>query len=95
MYPGSIQWQMKLIRHLLEFAEQHESDYGMLPPELPGHTDRQRHYHVKLCEEAGYVDIRKIPNAADPYARYYLGDLTWQRHEALKAWRGGQDYLQD
>ena len=79
---------MSLIKAILKFAEQKDSDEYDLPPELPGFSMKQVHYHIELCEQAGYLQVKKVTGLDAPYPRYTIGNLTWQGHELLAQWRG-------
>ena len=78
---------MKLIKKLLIHAEQRGNGEDILPPELPDYTDKEIHYHVGLCGQAGYLDIRSVSGAEEAFTRYTIGNLTWAGHEALDGLR--------
>ena len=78
-----------LIKKLLEFTEQKVSSEDTLPPEVNGYTTEQVHYHVGLCYEAGYMNVRSISGADSPYKQYVITSLTWEGHEALDRLRTG------
>ena len=73
----------QLIRTILEFSEGKGSSDLIPPPEICGYTPEQIHYHVGLCEEAGYLHVESISGAEEPYRRYAISSLTWNGHEAL------------
>lgn len=78
---------MKLIRKLLEYAESHATGERLSPPELDEYSGKQISYHVKLCEEAGYMRIADGYMAQNDRDKYDIIDLTWQGHEALEKMR--------
>ena len=60
-----------------EFTEHKVSGDEGHPPEVNGYTLEQVHYHVGLCNEAGYLNGRCISGADFPYSvgqrQPYLG----------------------
>ena len=71
---------MELIQKLLEWAEQKQTVTPQMPPEIEGFTLEQVRYHVRLCGEAGYLDIQN---------QHLICCLTWAGHEALAQLRKG------
>ena len=78
---------MALIQGLLEHIENSCDGDWIQPPCLPGHSDRQIHYHVSLCEQAGFMDITKTTGADALYPRFVMRNLTWHGHEMLDSLR--------
>ena len=77
---------MELIRDILEYAEQKGNGKQLIAPEINGYTPDQVNEHIKLCCEAGYLEI-VLANQATRH--YHIGRLTWQGHEFLDKHRGG------
>ena len=84
-----MQRKMKLIQKLLTHVECHAPEDGnYLPiPEIEGYTDVEVHYHVRLCEEAGY--IKALPIGQNKRHSGIWG-LTWAGHDKLDELRSGQ-----
>ena len=78
---------MRLIRKILEWAEQRCNGEPIHPPDCSDHDTRVVNYHVGLCEEAGYLRIEKISGAEESSPRFVMGTLTWAGHEALERLR--------
>ena len=64
---------MVLILALLEHLETHATGRPMAIPSVEGYAPDLVAYHVRLCEEAGYIAREGM----------FPVDLTWQGHEAL------------
>ena len=75
---------MKLIRWLLEHAEQKDSGRYTDPPQCRKYTMEQMHYHIGLCSQADYLTVEEISAGEERFKRYAIGSLTWKGHEALK-----------
>ncbi len=76
---------MELICEILRYAESAPTLAGRAVPEIDGYDTDQVHYHVHLCEQAGYLEASKpiaVSGGGLRYAR--LGRLTWQGHDALE-----------
>ena len=84
-----MQRHMKLILKLLEHATD-QTNGEIHPPEISGYSHEQVQYHVELCEQAGYMEVRKINSKR---RRYRIVSVTWQGHEALEKLR--QEYEDD
>ena len=76
---------LDLILKLLEFTEE-QANGDVHPPEVPGYSLRQVHYHVGLCKEAGYMKVREL-SGGKKFPRYRIISLTWQGHEAMEELR--------
>ena len=76
---------MKLIALILAHVEKAERCNDIPIPELSGYLQHVILYHVKLCEEAGYLDI--VVDARDKMP-VSIRRMTWAGHEALDQLRG-------
>lgn len=77
---------MSLILEILRFTERQCGDEKtIVPPEIEGYTPRQVHYHVGLCQEAGYLHAV----ASSKRGEFFICNLTWQGHEVLDRHRNG------
>ena len=74
--------KMKLIRKLLQYAENNATGILIEAPEYRDYSDEEVHYHIGLCIEAGYLHANQKV-ASDP-ARYLIRNLTWRGHEELE-----------
>lgn len=75
----------KLIGLILAHVEK-ANRCGDIPiPEVSGYAQHVILYHVKLCEEAGYLDIAVSPHDKTPTT---ILRMTWKGHEALDQLRG-------
>ena len=72
---------MALVQALLEHVEKLCGGEWIMPPEMPNYTDIQIHYHVSLCAQADFLEVKKVTGAGDIYARYAVRNLTWNGHE--------------
>lgn len=72
--------KMKLICMILAHAEKAPHIGGISLPELADYTEEEIQYHVKLCSQAGYLDIAIEPQYKLPR---HIDSLTWEGHEAL------------
>ena len=79
--------KMKLIRKLLEYREMSVTEGALPAPEFPDYSEAEVHYHLGLCEEAGYLVLYQ-PAWEGPGRRFEgIVRLTWVGHEALDAMR--------
>ena len=76
----------ELIRLLLEYVEEKGNGKCLLMPVLPDHPPKQVSYHVRLCDEAGYLKV-KVLTEQSAYIEYEIGELTWDGHNALERLR--------
>ena len=74
---------MKLIAQLLIHLENLCEGDWIMPPAIPGYTDRQIQYHVELCHQAGFLEAQVMTGAEEAYSRYAIRNLTWSGHEHL------------
>ena len=81
---------MKLVRLLLEHAEAQCNGHWYNPPELKDYGASEVEYHVRLCQEAGYIVAQVVasPVVNGEPDRYQMGRLTWAGHEELDRLRG-------
>ena len=76
---------MKLIFKILEYVETHKTNGNNVPvPEFDDYERSEVEYHVKLCEEAGYVDTVVINKDGPPQQ---IRRLTWSGHDELDRMR--------
>ena len=73
---------MKLIRHILKYAEEHAEGRLIEPFECSTYSEAEVHYHVGLCVEAGFLTASKS-TAGDGFQRWHIVALTWTGHEKL------------
>ena len=69
---------MLLIRAILEYVTVKSDGNDLAIPEIDGYTPDQVRYHVKLCEEAGFLDI-----IMDSQQVCGIRRITWEGHEFL------------
>ena len=72
--------EMKLIRMILAYVEKSRNIGDIQLPEFSDYRKCEVEYHVKLCEEAGYLHIRLSAHDMRPES---IIQMTWQGHEAL------------
>ena len=75
---------MDLIKKILEYTVCHGDGRELALPEIHGHSPEEVRYHVKLCEEAGYLDISVSESTAQVL---FIVRITWQGHEFLESKR--------
>ena len=80
---------MDMIRDILAHAEAHAVGDALRAPELCGTSDDLLHYHLELCEQAGYLRIKKSGYNPEGQDHYAIVNLTWQGHEMLERLRNG------
>ena len=72
----------ELIRLILEYVEK-QGNGNLLPmPVLASHPPKTVSYHVRLCDEAGYLAAKILTDLSD-YTEYGIGELTWVGHDTL------------
>lgn len=73
----------KLIKKILAHVEREQINGPIPPPEFDGHPKIEVHHHIRLCEEAGFLEADK-PGWYDGVLLYpSLTRLTWNGHEEL------------
>jgi len=71
----------KLIFLILQYVEQNVTNGDGVPlPEFNDYTRSEIEYHVRLCEEAGYIDTVVQEKSGPPIG---IQRLTWIGHEEL------------
>ena len=76
---------MKLIFQILEYIEIEKRNGNSVPlPEFEEYSRSEVEYHVKLCEEAGYIDTLTPSNGSMPSA---IIRITWDGHNTLDSMR--------
>lgn len=84
-----MQRDMDLVREILRYIENH-TDMGNNPMEIPGYTEEQISYHVKIMHQAGLIEA--IDFSSHNGESWAPRCLTWEGHEFLdnanneKAW---------
>jgi hypothetical protein len=74
-----------LVRTILQQVEEHGRGRGSLSLTVPGHTDEEVSYHVKLLHEAGLLQAM---DASTMHGLDWMPKcLTWEGHEFLDAVR--------
>ena len=68
----------ELIRHILEYVECNSESKFLAAPSIEGYKSSEVQYHIKLCKEAGLVNV----DGGN------LRSLTWQGHNMLDTLRG-------
>ena len=84
-----MQRKMKLIRKILEYVERAQTEESLPAPEFEDYTEAQVHYHLGLCEEAGYLALHQ-PRSTEQRRFPGILRMTWAGHEALDSMRGEQ-----
>ena len=84
-----MQRKMKLIRRILEYTETSTSEERFPIPEFDEYTEPEVHYHVGLCEEAGFLVLYQPTSTGLPRRFPGIVRLTWKGHEALDGMRQG------
>ncbi|MDE0534346.1 MAG: DUF2513 domain-containing protein [Albidovulum sp.] len=78
--------QMKLIFQILKYAEANVHNGEPAPmPEFDEYSRSEVEYHVKLCDQAGYIDY--IHGGGKRKAPVSIENLTWAGHDALDRMR--------
>ncbi len=78
---------MDLIRKILLAIEAHPEPYSWdVLLDIPGYSEKEICYQVKLLEEAGLIEAR-IMKAMGGVFKCAVNSLTWAGHEFLEAAR--------
>lgn len=78
---------LDLVRSILLVAEHLEWPRPSLDQlRIAGYSDIQIQYHLKLLNEAGFIDIHPMPTR-NSSSGLYLKSLTWHGHEFVDACR--------
>ena len=75
---------MKLIALILAYVEKATRCGDISIPDIADYSRHDVLYHVRLCEEAGYLDIVINASTKAPTA---IHRMTWAGHEALERLR--------
>ena len=76
--------EMKLIGMILAYVEKSRIIGDIPLPEFDDYRNCEVEYHVKLCEEAGYLHIRSSAHDGKPES---IIQMTWEGHETLEGLR--------
>jgi hypothetical protein len=78
---------MDLIRQILLVIEAHPEPYSWdVSLDIPGYSEKEICYYVRLLEEAGLIEAR-IMTAMGGVFQCAVNSLTWAGHEFLEASR--------
>ena len=77
--------EMALIETILARAE--GNGEWLNPPEISDYTPAQVMYHVNLCGQAEFLEVRSRASFGNP-ARVMMKSLTWKGHTELERLRG-------
>ena len=83
-----MQRKMKLIRKILEYVESSQEEETLPVPGFDDFSEAEIHYHVGLCEEAGYLTAIQPRPVNNPHRFGGIVQLNWEGHEALDRMRG-------
>ncbi len=78
---------MCLIRCILEYAESNATGVRIPAPDIRGFTEAEVHYHMGLCDQAGYLNVESAGANPGGPAYYVILNLTWSGHEVLEKLR--------
>ena len=77
-----MQRKMKLICKLMAYVEACNKESSLPVPELAEYSEAETHYHVGLCQEAGYMMVGSVDYSPDGRRRFSsIERLTWAGHE--------------
>ncbi len=82
--------QWNLIKAILAHAECMGNGDWMHPPAINGYTPDQVMYHVSLCGQAEFLEVKSIAAFGNP-TRLLMKSLTWKSHTELERLRGSAD----
>ena len=72
-----------LIKEILRHVEQRADPvYGRTPinrPVVNGYSDEQVLYHLRMCEDAGFITLADIESGLFPTDLRYLGHIELER----------------
>ena len=76
----------KLIHKLLRYAEEKADGIKLAAPEFEDYSETQVHYHIGLCEEAGFLHVLPIPSGRPGSSprKFHILNLTWKGHLELE-----------
>lgn len=76
---------INLVRTILLEIEKKEEPLGWIIPEIEGYSENEISYHIKILEEAGFVEARDLSTMGA--FEWGAINLTWEGHEFLDASR--------
>ena len=76
---------MSFVRGILLAAEELPAKGGRIEP-LPGRSDDELRYHLRIMSQAGLLDVRSGHEGA-AYETIWVNGLTWRGHDFLDAAR--------
>jgi DNA-binding transcriptional ArsR family regulator len=79
----------ELVREILLKIEEKESAKGWIEIQLDGFTPEQISYHIKLLDEAGFIEARDA--STNDRICWKPMNLTWEGHEFLDTARDIKD----
>jgi hypothetical protein len=81
---------MKLIKLILEYTEAEHIDQPLPVPELVDYSRLQIEYHIRLSEQAGYLETIDLVADEEDINILNIYSLTWDGHDLLNQLRQGQ-----
>ena len=82
-----MQREWNLIKAILAHAECMGNGEWMHPPSINDYTPDQVTYHVKLCGQADFLEVKSTAAFGNP-DRLLMKPLTWKGHTELARLRG-------
>ena len=79
--------EMALFEAILAHAECIDNGKWLPPPEINGYTPSQVMYHVNLCGQDEFLDVKPTPAFGNP-DRVMMKSLTSKGHIELERLRG-------
>ncbi len=81
-----------LIYDILIFIEKHEEPGPYkLPQQFGDYTRGQVNYHIRMCQEAGFIEHGRSQIGLTGYPSYFeIGELTWEGHQEIQRRRNGK-----
>ena len=83
--------KMRLVRKILEHVEMQTCEDAIPVPEVRDYSEAEVHYHVGLCQEAGYLVLHQAEHNLQGKKLPGIARLTWDGHEALERMRSGEN----
>ena len=74
---------MQLIYKILRYAEERANGRRLDAPSCTDYSPEQVHYHIGLCEQAGYLEVALAGANPGGPPYYVIVALTWSGHEVL------------
>ena len=86
--------EMNLIDHLLvlilNYVEEQETFGPSEVPLIEGYTSDQVQYHIRMCEEIGWLRSDKKMTGNGRSKCTHVGDLTWSGHQHARELKAAQ-----